>query len=71
VVSTLEGEVQSLCWEVTDDVGSVTSPEGEDTFFGSGTTETLYDTVITFRQTSRLLRVRCMCDKWYTLIISS
>lgn len=34
-----EGEVQGLGWEVTDNVGSVTTPEGNETLIGHGAAE--------------------------------
>ena len=36
-----EGKVQGLCGEVPDDVGGVTSPEGEETLATVGTRETV------------------------------
>lgn len=41
-----EGEVQRLGWEVTDDVGRVTTPEGDDTLVGGGTAEAVHDTIV-------------------------
>lgn len=46
LVGVTEGKVQSLGREVTDDVGSVTSPQGDDTLGGGGTTEAVGDTVV-------------------------
>lgn len=46
LVGVTEGEVQSLGREVTDDVGSVTSPQGDNTLGSSGTTEAVDDTVV-------------------------
>ena len=43
---TLEGEVQGLGWEVSDDVGQVTSPEWGDTFFSQGTTGAVHNTIV-------------------------
>jgi hypothetical protein len=44
LVGVTEGEVQGLGREVTDDVGSVTSPQRHDTLGSSGTAEALRDT---------------------------
>jgi hypothetical protein len=51
---TLEGKVQRLRGEVTDDVGGVATPEGENTFFPGGTAEAFNDTIVTLGKTSRL-----------------
>jgi hypothetical protein len=45
---TLEGEVQCLGREVTDDVGRVTTPEGENALLPRGTGKTFNDTVVAF-----------------------
>jgi hypothetical protein len=76
---TLEGKVQSLRGEVTDDVGGVTAPEGENTFFPGGTAKAFNDTTITLGKTARLYRelvhpqTSCLlCGiSYFTLIISS
>jgi len=49
-----EGEVEGLGWEVTDDVGRVTTPQGDNTLVASGTTEALDDTIVLAVQTARL-----------------
>ena len=41
-----EGEVQGLGREVSDDVGSVASPQGQCTLIGSGTAEAVHDTAV-------------------------
>lgn len=46
LVGVTEGEVKSLGGEVTDNVGSVTTPQGNNTLGGSGTTEAVHDTVV-------------------------
>lgn len=50
----LESEVQSLSWEVSDDVGGVTSPERGDTLLSGGSLETLGNTVVLSGQTTLL-----------------
>ena len=40
----LEGEVEGLGGEVTDDVGQVTTPEGTDALLGGNAAEAVYDT---------------------------
>ena len=49
-----EGEVEGLGWEVTDDVGRVTTPEREDTLVLGGTAEALDDTVVLAVETTGL-----------------
>jgi hypothetical protein len=51
---TLESKVQRLRGEVTDDVGRVTTPEGQNTFFPGCAAEALNDTIVTLGKTSRL-----------------
>ena len=46
LVSILTGEVKSLSWEVTDNIGEVTSPEGTDTLLSDDSLEAISDTVI-------------------------
>ena len=41
LVEVLAGEVEGLSWEVTDDVGEVTSPEGAGTLLGDDSAETM------------------------------
>mmetsp|Transcript_18020 Transcript_18020/g.25403 ORF Transcript_18020/g.25403 Transcript_18020/m.25403 type:complete len:352 (+) Transcript_18020:29-1084(+) len=43
----LEGEVESLCREITDDVGQVTTPESLNTLFGGNTGEAVNNTGVT------------------------
>jgi hypothetical protein len=52
LVGVTEGKVESLGREVTDDVGSVSSPERDNTLSGSGTTEAVNDTVVLAVQTT-------------------
>jgi len=47
LVLVLEGEVQSLGWEVTDDVGEVTAPEAGETLFLGDTDEAIDHTLVT------------------------
>lgn len=54
LVGVTEGEVQSLGGEVTDDVGSVTSPERNDTLGGGGTAEAVHDTGVLAVKTASL-----------------
>jgi hypothetical protein len=54
LVGIAESEVQGLGREVTDDVGSVTSPEGENTLLLGGTAEALNDTVVLAVETAGL-----------------
>jgi len=44
----LEGKVKSLSWEVSEDVGQVTSPEWNDTFGGQSSLAAIYDTGVWF-----------------------
>jgi len=50
----LESKVQSLGWEVSDDVGGVTSPERRDTLLSGGSSETLSNTIVLSSQTTLL-----------------
>ena len=45
-VKVFEREVESLSWEITDDVGKVTSPEGSETLFSVHTDKAVTDTII-------------------------
>lgn len=49
-----EGKVQSLCREVTNDVGGVTAPEGDETLVTVGAGEAVYDTLVRLRKTALL-----------------
>jgi hypothetical protein len=49
-----EGKVQGLGREVTDDVGSVATPQGHDTLLLSGSAEALDDTVVLAVKTTDL-----------------
>ncbi len=49
-----EGEVQSLCREIPDDVGSVSSPEGHKAFLGVGTLEGIGNTLVRRGKTTLL-----------------
>ena len=49
-----EGKVQGLCGEVPDDVGGVTSPEGEETLVTVGTRETVTNTLVGLGETTLL-----------------
>jgi len=44
----LESKVESLGWEVSHDIGQVTSPEGGDTLLGSDTGEAVHDTSVSW-----------------------
>jgi len=54
LVGVAESEVQRLGREVTDDVGSVTTPEREDTLVLGGTAEALDDTAVLAVETTGL-----------------
>jgi hypothetical protein len=54
LVGITESEVQGLGREVTDNVGSVTTPQRSNTFLGSGSSETLHDTIVLSVETTRL-----------------
>lgn len=58
-----ESEVQSLGGEVTDDVGGVTSPEGDDTLGGGGTLEAVTDTGVLAVQTASLKHLILVLDE--------
>ena len=45
-----EGEVQGLCGEVSDDVGSVTSPQRDKTFISICTREAINNALVRGRQ---------------------
>ena len=54
LVGVAESEVERLGGEVTDDVGSVTTPHGHDTLVGSGTLEAVTNTGVLVGQTTLL-----------------
>ena len=54
LVGVTEREVESLSGEVTDDVGSVTTPERQDTLLLGSTAEALDDTVVLAVETTGL-----------------
>jgi hypothetical protein len=81
LVGVTEREVERLGREVTDDVGSVTTPEREDTLLLGGTAEALSDTVVLAVKTTGLehlilerrmvsgdARIRCMMDATYLVL---
>ena len=47
LVGILESEVQGLCWEVSDDVGEVSSPESSDSLLLWHTDENVHDSLVT------------------------
>lgn len=49
-----EGKVESLGGEVTDDVGSVTTPQGNDTLLSVDTSEAVGDTLVGGGETTLL-----------------
>jgi hypothetical protein len=54
LVGVTESEVQGLGREVTDNVGSVTTPQRGNTFLCGGSSETLNDTIVFSVKTTRL-----------------
>jgi hypothetical protein len=55
-----ESKVQGLGGEVPDDIGGVSSPEGEETFFTIRTCERIADALVRGSKTTLLdLRVTC------------
>jgi len=46
LVGVLEGEVKGLGWEISDDIGQVSSPEGGETFFLWNSDEDISDTLV-------------------------
>jgi hypothetical protein len=59
----LEGEVQGLGREVTDDVGSVTTPQRESTLIGDGALEAVTNTGVAGRETARLDHLILVLDQ--------
>ena len=61
-----ESEVQGLGGEVTDDVGSVTTPERHHTLVGHGTLEAVNDTVVLAVKTTSLqhLILHCLLERF-------
>ena len=60
---TLEGKVQGLGWEVSDDVGQVTSPEWGDTFFSQSTLGTIQNTIVWLVKTALLDHLILILDQ--------
>jgi hypothetical protein len=54
LVGVTESEVQCLGGEVTDNVGSITTPQRCNTLVGNGSSETLHDTIVFSVKTTRL-----------------
>ena len=54
LVGVTESKVQGLGREVTDNVGSVTTPQGHSTLSSGGTTEAVLDTGVLAVETTRL-----------------
>jgi hypothetical protein len=46
LVCVTESEVKGLCWEITDNVGSVASPQGDNTFLGGCAAEAVNDAIV-------------------------
>ncbi|KAG9966922.1 ADP,ATP carrier protein, partial [Aureobasidium melanogenum] len=63
LVGVAESEVQGLGREVTDDVGSVTTPEGDDTLIGGGTLEAVGNTVVLVGETASLKHLILVLDE--------
>merc|ERR1711964_295621 len=63
LVGVTEREVKSLCWEITDDVDSVSSPERSNTFLCSGTLEALGDTIVLAVKTASLQHLILVLDQ--------
>ena len=63
LVGIAESEVQGLGGEVTDDVGSVTSPERDDTLIGSGALEAVGDTGVLVGETTGLKHLILVLDE--------
>lgn len=62
LVGITESKVQCLGWEVSDNVGSVTTPQGSDTLSGSCAAETLHDTIVLSVKTASLDHfILCRC----------
>lgn len=53
-VGRTEGEVESLCGEVPDDVGRVAAPERDDALFPVCSREAVHDTLVRRCQTTLL-----------------
>jgi len=58
-----ESEVQGLGGEVTDDVGSVATPQGHDTLIGSGALEAVTDASVAVRETAGLDHLILVLDQ--------
>ena len=54
LVGIAEGEVQCLCWEVTDDVCCVATPERHDTLLPRSTAKALPDAIVLAVEAARL-----------------
>lgn len=67
LVGVTEGEVQGLGREVTDDVGSVTSPQGDNTLGGSGTLEAVDDSIVLAVETTSLNHLILHRDQYQSL----
>lgn len=63
LVGVAESEVQGLGREVTDDVGSVTTPEGDDTLIGGSTSEAVGNTVVLVGETASLKHLILVLDE--------
>jgi len=63
LVGVAESEVERLGGEVTDNVGSVTTPEGEDTLVLCGTAEALNDTTVLPVETAGLEHLILVLDE--------
>lgn len=59
----LEGKVQGLGGEVSDDVGGVTSPKSGHTFLGVGSSETVTDTLVRGGQSTLLDHLVLVLDQ--------
>lgn len=62
LVGVAESEVERLGGEVTDDVGGVTTPQGEDTLLLRGSLEALDDTVVLAVETAGLQHL-ILCEE--------
>lgn len=63
LVGVAESEVQGLGREVTDNVGSVTTPEGDDALIGGGTLEAVANTGVLVGETASLKHLILVLDE--------
>jgi len=67
LVVILAGKVKGLGWEITDDVGEISSPEGSETLLSNDSLETVSNTIVSVFNSDFLVGILYLKKKLYSL----